>query len=88
MRRALLSAALILQGSALAVGSTSCHLHPPGSTPQSPINIIGPFSSVRECEQQRGQQFGNAGYCHCGADFTPDWKRLEPAPSIPPGGLL
>jgi len=62
----------------LAFSGTSCHIHPPGSTPQNPVNTVGPFDSVSECEQERSRQFGTAGYCHCSADFTPNWQRLDP----------
>jgi len=72
--------ALFATSQVQALGSTTCHIHPPGSTPQKPIGTIGPFDSVRACETERAQRFGDQGYCHCSADFTPDWRRLEPAP--------
>jgi hypothetical protein len=68
---------------ALLAGSTSakdssCHIHPPGSTPQNPVNTVGPFASPRECETERVRRFGADGRCHCRADFTPRWMPTEP----------
>ena len=84
MNRAALGLTLVLAASrTFAVGDTSCHIHPPGSTPQQPVGTIGPFDSVQACEQERARRFGSEGYCHCSADFTPDWRRLEPVPPSP-----
>ena len=71
---------LLLAGSALHAESrsTSCHIHPPGSTPQNPVNIIGPFASVAECETERQRRFLGEGRCHCQADFTPSWYPEDP----------
>ena len=66
-----LPALLLLPGLALALGGTSCHIHPPGSSPQKPLGIIGPYPSVRACEAERLERFGAAGRCHCVADFSP-----------------
>ncbi len=70
----------------LAFGSTvqaeprasACHIHPPGSTPENPVNIIGPFASVAACETERQRRFPGNGRCHCQADFTPRWYPLDP----------
>ena len=59
-------------------GSSSCHIHPPGSTPQNPVNIIGPFASVADCETERQRRFPGQGRCHCQADFTPRWYPMDP----------
>ncbi len=83
MTRRMLLVLLWLPASVSAIGNTSCHIHPPGSTPQDPLNTVGPFDSVSECESQRRLQFGNTGYCHCSADFTPDWQRLDPGKNLP-----
>ena len=89
MTRALLAAlALLATSQVQALGSTTCHIHPPGSTPEEPVGTIGPFDSVRACEEERAQRFGAQGYCHCSADFTPDWRRLEPASPTLPGDPL
>jgi len=58
--------------------SSSCHIHPPGSTPQDPVNIVGPFASVAECETERRRRFRGMGRCHCQADFTPRWYPTDP----------
>ena len=58
-----------------AADQTSCHIHPPGSTPEQPLDIVGPFPSLRNCEQQRLVRFGETGRCHCSADFSPRWYR-------------
>ncbi len=69
---------------------TSCHIHPPGSTPDNPVDIIGPFASVGECERERRRRLGALGRCHCRADFTPRWYPSEPIdrPSADPSQLL
>ncbi|MCB1801078.1 MAG: hypothetical protein KDI82_05270 [Gammaproteobacteria bacterium] len=67
-----------------AAASVSCHIHPPGSTPERPRGTIGPFDSVEACEAQRLQQFGDQGRCHCVADFSPRW--VPPADPPLPGG--
>jgi hypothetical protein len=69
-------AAMLLNGPLCASGT--CHIHPPGSTPQRPIGLIGPFASVADCERERVRRFGDGGRCHCVADFTPDWLPAEP----------
>ena len=81
---------LVLIGqTVVAVGDTSCHIHPSGSTPQEPNGIVGPFGSVGDCEKERTRRFGPESYCHCTADFTPDWRKLEPGPKNPdPSSLL
>jgi hypothetical protein len=61
-----------------AAGDTSCHIHPQGSTPQNPLNIIGPFPSIDQCERERARRLGSEGRCHCQADFTPRWYPTEP----------
>ena len=58
--------------------SSACHIHPPGSTPQKPIKIIGPFASLADCETERRRRFPGAGRCHCRADFTPLWYPADP----------
>lgn len=85
MRHALALPLLLASSGAMAIGSTTCHIHPPGSTPDKPVNIVGPFDSVRTCEEERARRFGPEAYCHCSADFTPDWRSLEPG-SQSPGG--
>jgi hypothetical protein len=81
-----LTAALIvlvlLARSTFAAG-VSCHIHPPGSTPEQPRGTIGPFDSLTHCEQIRQERFGSLGRCHCAADFSPRW--LPPADPQPPG---
>ena len=69
---------------------TSCHIHPPGSTPDNPVDIIGPFGSVAECERERRRRLGALGRCHCRADFTPRWYPAEPVdpPASDPSELL
>lgn len=73
----------LLQGAGATERLTSCHIHPPGSTPENPFGLIGPFDSPAECEQERARRFGPAGRCHCAADFTPRW--LPPALPQQPG---
>ena len=58
---------------AVAVPSVSCHIHPPGSSPERPRGIIGPFDTIQACERERAARFGAAGRCHCAADFSPRW---------------
>jgi hypothetical protein len=67
-------------GCAVGAGtrSSTCHIHPPGSTPDNPVNIIGPFASVAECETERKRRFSGEGRCHCQADFTPRWYPPDP----------
>ena len=75
----------LLLGAALPAGAASpvsCHIHPPGSTPERPVNIVGPFDSYRECEQAREARFGAEGRCHCAADFSPRWLD-QPRPRRP-----
>jgi hypothetical protein len=67
---------------ALGAGGVSCHIHPPGSTPERPRDIIGPFDSPKACEDQRAKRFGPEGRCHCAADFSPRWF---PPPASAPG---
>ena len=69
---------------------TSCHIHPPGSTPDNPVDIIGPYASVGECERERRRRLGALGRCHCRADFTPGWYPSEPIgrPASDPSELL
>jgi hypothetical protein len=67
---------------AVAAPPISCHIHPPGSTPERPVGIIGPFDSIRACETERLARFGAAGRCHCAADFSPRWLD-PPAPELP-----
>ena len=83
MRLPLIAVVLLLSSGAIAVGSTSCHIHPPGSTPQNPVNTVGPFDTVSLCEAERARRFGDQGYCHCSADFTPDWRSLDPGAGKP-----
>lgn len=83
MKHPVLSALVLSTSSLSAAADTSCHIHPPGSTPQKPVGTVGPFDNVRACEEQRARLFGLEGYCHCSADFTPDWKRLDPTPDDP-----
>lgn len=77
------AAALFLAGNAASAGQTSCHIHPPGSSPESPRGTIGPFDSAFECETERLRRFGAGGRCHCVAGFSPRW--VPPAPALPPG---
>ena len=58
--------------------SSTCHIHPPGSTPRNPVNIIGPIASLAECEAERQRRFPGEGRCHCQADFTPRWYPIDP----------
>lgn len=77
--------ALLPLGAAQAK-DTSCHIHPPGSTPNNPVDIIGPFPTVGECERERKRRLGALGRCHCRADFTPRWyprESVDPAPREP-----
>ncbi len=74
---------LLMGADGLAAGAISCHIHPPGSTPERPIGIIGPFDSIAACEAERGRRFGAAGRCHCAADFSPRW--LTPPERTRPG---
>ncbi|MGB5202489.1 MAG: hypothetical protein WBN68_19195 [Sedimenticolaceae bacterium] len=67
---------------AVAAPPISCHIHPPGSTPERPVGIIGPFDSIKACETERHTRFGTAGRCHCAADFSPRWLD-PPAPELP-----
>lgn len=69
---------------------TSCHIHPPGSSPENPVGTIGPFASAAECETERVRRLGAQGRCHCRADFTPRWlPREQPGPATrDPAGLL
>ena len=69
---------LMLVGGANA--GVSCHIHPPGSTPDRPVGIIGPYATPEICERERALRFGDAGRCHCAADFTPRWVPSSPAP--------
>ena len=62
---------------------TSCHIHPPGSTPQRPAGTIGPYASPAACERERFARFGALGRCHCAADFSPRW--LPPPDLTRPG---
>jgi hypothetical protein len=62
--------------------AVSCHIHPPGSTAERPVGIIGPFESIKACETERLTRFGAAGRCHCAADFSPRWID-PPAPELP-----
>jgi hypothetical protein len=72
MSRALLLV-LLWGAAAVAAGGVSCHIHPPGSTPQRPVGTIGPFDSPQACEDERLRRFGAVGRCHCAADFSPRW---------------
>ena len=78
MRRRTLVLTLCLSAAPLTWAGTSCHYHPPGSTPENPVRMVGSFDSISECELQRRPALGNQGYCHCSADFTPDWRSLDP----------
>ena len=69
---------LLAPGLAWAAGGTSCHIHPPGSTPDNPVNIVGPYDSIQACEAARQRLFGPGARCHCTADFTPRWRQPEP----------
>ena len=79
-----------LAAGASASADTRCHIHPPGSTPQNPVNIVGPFATPAECESERRRRFGADGRCHCQADFTPRWLPREPTTPLsrPPSELL
>ncbi|WP_125931855.1 hypothetical protein [Thiosocius teredinicola] len=66
-----------------ATEGVTCHIHPPGSTPERPVNIIGPYATVDACEQARAERFGPEGRCHCVSDFSPRW--LPPAEGDRPG---
>jgi hypothetical protein len=79
---ALLISALVVSPVQATDGLVSCHIHPPGSTPRNPVNIVGPFDSPASCEQARRERFGSAGRCHCAADFSPRW--LPPVIESPP----
>jgi len=68
---------------ATATGDVSCHIHPPGSTPENPVGTIGPFDSLAACEEARLRRFGPTGRCHCAADFSPRW--LSPPDNKLPG---
>ena len=37
---------MLFSHAALGAGGVSCHIHPPGSTPEHPRAIIGPFDSL------------------------------------------
>jgi hypothetical protein len=80
--RALLWLALS-RSTAFGAPSVSCHIHPPGSTPERPFGTIGPFESFQACEKERAMQFGPDGRCHCSADFSPRW--LPPTDRVLPG---
>ena len=82
-RACLLALALLASPPLPAVGGISCHIHPPGSTPERPVGVIGPFDSLAACEQARQQRFGPTGRCHCAADFSPRW--LAPPDQALPG---
>jgi hypothetical protein len=62
-----------LLGPADAAVAGTCHIHPPTNGTGATPTLIGPFSDVGRCEQERRGRFGAAGRCHCTADFTPDW---------------
>ncbi len=74
---------LWLSSIATAAGGVSCHIHPPGSTPDNPVGTIGPFESPAACETERARRFGDRARCHCAADFTPRW--VPPATIPRPG---
>jgi hypothetical protein len=77
---------VLLAQAGVAGAAVSCHIHPPGSTPQRPVGTIGPFASATVCEQARFERFGDLGRCHCAADFSPRW--LPPAdPPMPADAL-
>ena len=65
--------------------AVSCHIHPPGSTPENPVGTIGPYPSPADCERARAERFGDAARCHCAADFSPRW--VPPATPPRPGDL-
>lgn len=80
-----LAAALLAQAwvaPSLAAQGVSCHIHPPGSTPERPRNTVGPFAGTAECERERLARFGATGRCHCAADFSPRWLP-QPEPYRP-----
>jgi hypothetical protein len=77
---------LLLSSAGQAADGISCHIHPPGSTPERPRGIIGPFPSTTACEQARRDRFGSVGRCHCIADFSPRW--VPPAQLPMPGDAL
>lgn len=79
----LLILALFFTPPLLAAGGISCHIHPPGSTPERPVGVIGPFDSLAVCEETRRHRFGPEGRCHCAADFSPRW--LTPPDQNLPG---
>lgn len=84
-RHPLLGLLLALLGGppVIAAGGVSCHIHPPGSTPERPVGTLGPFDSLAACEEERLRRFGPAGRCHCAADFSPRW--LSPPDNNLPG---
>lgn len=83
IRATLVAVALtLLQTQAAGAAGVSCHIHPPGSTPERPRGTIGPFDSIDRCEQVRRERFGSLGRCHCAADFSPRWLP-PPRPEIP-----
>lgn len=73
----------LLALTAAVEAAVSCHIHPPGSTPEAPRGTIGPFAGIAACERERRARFGPEGRCHCAADFSPRW--LEPPPPAGPG---
>jgi hypothetical protein len=75
----LVSLLLLPGSSALSAPAVNCHIHPPGSTPEKPVGIVGPFVSPAACERERAVRYGPAGRCHCAADFSPRWL---PTPEI------
>jgi hypothetical protein len=81
-RIGLIASVLVLQTGLAVAAGVSCHIHPPGSTPERPRGTIGPFDGVDRCEQVRWERFGNLGRCHCAADFSPRWLP-PPSPSMP-----
>jgi len=78
--------ALLCSLPAFAAGPVSCHIHPPGSTPERPVGTIGPFPSPAACEQARFERFGDTARCHCAADFSPRW--VPPAAPSRPGDAV
>jgi hypothetical protein len=76
------TASLALGAAAATWAAVTCHIHPPGSTPERPRGLVGPFASARVCEAERQRLFGGAGRCHCVADFAPEWLP-PPAPERP-----
>ncbi|MCB1790782.1 MAG: hypothetical protein KDJ24_10835 [Gammaproteobacteria bacterium] len=86
IRAWMIALAIVLPGPVVAADDNrglSCHIHPPGSTPEQPFGTVGPFESAAACEQARQQRFGGKGRCHCAADFSPRW--LPPATPLQPG---